>query len=106
MASATVCLACQRPLFLQGRLFSVPVSETVAANALCRACAQGLSTDEILSYVSSLLASWPPEPHLKENEPGRLETARRALEAWATNRQGDEDPLDVQDRVARSLEKP
>jgi len=100
------CLACQKPLAQERKLFSIPVSPTLAANAICRACAEGLSTDEILSYVSSLLASWPPEPKLMENEPGQLETARRALEAWATERKSDEDPLDVYERLLRPAEKP
>ena len=92
------CLACEQPL-VEKRIFSVPVSETMAATPLCRPCAIGLSVDELLSYVARIVESWPPEAPRQDNgPPGRLETARLWIENWALGHNLDEDPVDFRDR--------
>lgn len=91
------CLLCEASLS-EKKPFSVPVSDTVSANPLCRPCAAKLSVDEILSFVATQTESWPPEAPRKEKDPpGRMETARLSLERWFSAHGLDEDPLDVRD---------
>lgn len=97
--AAFECLACGRDLRTEARPFSIPVSDTVSANPLCRPCATPLGPDEMLSYLLRLLETWPPETRPKEGTPGRIEAATRALEAWRASSVGDENPLDVWQRL-------